>query len=184
MKYNTFVKLRGLIIAALCGLLFLGVWSGCRARQEANTPVSGTPVSPMENPSETPNRPAGEKSPPGPRKGGKPGKPAPVAGTSDFTDIHREILKMQKEPLSKGEDKGDSLRWVVSDAGIKAEFRSDKSKGSTTWNRVKIDYNNNKQYEEKWDFKPDGSIKRQVSPNDDNRYTEEYRLQGEKWVRK
>jgi hypothetical protein len=111
--------------------------------------------------------------------------PAETGGdTAAFTDVHREILKMQKEPLSKGEDKGDSLRWIVSDAGIKAEFRSDKSKGSTTWNRVKIDYNNNKHYEEKWDFKPDGSIKRQVAPNDDDKYTEEYKLQGEKWVLK
>ncbi len=166
MKYATFVKLRALVVALLCGLLFTGMWSGCRARQET---VAVTPAS-LEN--ATP----AETAPP-------KGKPT-VSGTADFTDIHREILKMQKSPLSKGEEKGDSLRWLVSDNGIKAEFRSDKSKGSTIWNRVKIDYNSNKQYEEKWDFKPGGSVKRQVAPNDDGTYTEEYRLQGEKWVRK
>jgi hypothetical protein len=184
MKYTTFVKLRGLVIAAICGLLFLGMWSGCRARQESVSSVSPD-VADVSQP--VPNTPAKPSYPDGPKKQAKNGGNAPkvgVSGTAAFTDVHREILKMQKQPLSNGEDKGESLRWVVSDNGIKAEFRSDKNKGSTTWNRVKIDYNNNKQYEEKWDFKPDGSIKRQVAPNDDNNYTEEYRLQGEKWVLK
>jgi hypothetical protein len=186
VKYATFVKLRSLVIAAICGLLFLGIWSGCSARQEtvATAPVTDTDVSaPDSRAPQTPSYPSGPKRTKPGKNGANTGKP-PVSGTADFTDVHREILKMQKQPLSNGEDKGDSLRWVVSDNGIKAEFRSDRSKGSTTWNRVKIDYNNNKQYEEKWDFKPDGSIKRQVSPNDDNNYTEEYRLQGEKWVLK
>lgn len=183
MKYTTFVKIRGIIIAAVCGLLFLGMWSGCRNRQEIVT--APTPLIAVEVPS-TITPPAYPDGPTG--KSGKSVKPAetaePAGDTAAFTDVHREILKLQKSPLSKGENKGDSLRWIVSDNGIKAEFRSDKGKGSTTWNRVKIDYNNNKQYEEKWDFKPDGSIKRQVSPNDDGNYTEEYRLQGGKWVLK
>lgn len=186
MKYTTFVKLRGLVIAALFGLLFLSMWSGCRARQEAAVPMSPAVVMENSRP-DTPEKstyPSGPKTtkPAGPAKTAKPAKTG--SETAAFTDVHREILKMQKQPLSNGEDKGESLRWVVSDNGIKAEFRSDKNKGSKTWNRVKIDYNSNKQYEEKWDFKPDGSIKRQVSPNDDNNYTEEYRLQGEKWVLK
>ncbi len=191
MKYTTFMRIRGTVIGAACALLGFGMWSGCRERiREVPVPIASTVVSPtapdrLEAPA-YPNGPTGDKPTKSgqPTKTGKPTQTSSVSGTADFTDVHREILKMQKQPLSKGEDKGDSLRWVVSDAGIKAEFRSDKNKGSKTWNRVKIDYNNNKQYEEKWDFKPDGGVKRQVSPNDDGNYTEEYKLQGEKWVRK
>ena len=187
MKYKTFIGMRSTVIAAICVLFSFGLWTGCRQRSEPVPPMptlltASTVVSPPEEKaSDTPaypNGPTGDKP-------GKIGKPSePVGDTAAFTDVHREILKMQKQPLSKGEDKGDSLRWVVSDAGIKAEFRSDKNKGSKTWNRVKIDYNNNKQYEEKWDFKPDGDVKRQVSPSDDGNYTEEYKLQGEKWVQR
>ena len=179
MKYATFTKIRGTVVAGICAALGFGMWSGCRERMRevpVPPPVDVTRPNVSEPPSPLPDGPTGKPK--------QPTKAAPVLGTADFTDVHREIIKMQKSPLTKGEDKGDSLRWVVSDAGIKAEFRSDKSRGSTTWNRVKIDYNNNKHYEEKWDFKPDGSIKRQVAPSDDDNYTEEYKLQGEKWVRK
>jgi hypothetical protein len=90
---------------------------------------------------------------------------------------------LQKEPLTNGTSDGTSRKWVVKTSRFKAEFRCDTAKGFNYWNRVKLDFNNNKRYEEKWDFKPD-TVKRRVAPNDDENYTEEYRLQGETWVRK
>jgi hypothetical protein len=54
-------------------------------------------------------------------------------------------------------------------------------------NRLKVDLDRDEKWDEKWTFASDGGtdgVKRQVAPNDDEAYTEEYRLDGERWRRK
>ncbi|MBC8102994.1 MAG: hypothetical protein H7Z41_10450 [Cytophagales bacterium] len=197
MKYRTFVKFRGAVVAALAALAGVSVFNGCRARQDdqiARTAQTTQTADPAPRTRTNPMPPAAPAYPSGPT--GKTSVSPPAAGprkassavVSDaalrLTDIHREVIRLQKEPITNGEDKGESRRWAVSDNGIKAEFRSDTSKGSKTWNRVKVDFNNNKKFEEKWDFQSGGGIKRRVAPADDENYTQEYRLQGGKWAAK
>ena len=59
--------------------------------------------------------------------------------------------------------------------------------GATKFNRVKIDYNRNEKWEEKWSIDTDDGqevVKRQVAPADDEKYTEEFRLKAGKWAPK
>jgi hypothetical protein len=159
------VRLRAAVIALASLGAITGIFFGCRSSRVASPEP---PVAPAMNAT------------------------APVASVAadapdrnyGLTDIQREVLKLQKEPLTNGASDGKSRKWVVKTSRYKAEFRCDEDKRSRAWNRVKIDFNNNnKKYEERWDFKPD-TVKRRIAPNDDENYTEEYRLQGETWVRK
>lgn len=51
------------------------------------------------------------------------------------------------------------------------------------WNRAKVDLDRDDKFDEKWDFKDDGVVQRQVAPADDEQYSETYRLEGGRWVR-
>ena len=62
-----------------------------------------------------------------------------------------------------------------------------KDEGFAQANRLKIDLNRNGKDDEKWTIEGVGAdmkVKRQLSPNDDGNYSEEYRLVGGAWVRK
>ena len=113
----------------------------------------------------------------------KSADPVPTGATAPLSSRDTEIVTLSKEPLSKGKPAGDSTRWLAVGDGYKAEFRADA--GSGVWNRVKVDLDGDKKWDEKWDFKSDASIKRRVSPADDDNYSAEYRLKsGEtKWTR-
>ena len=56
--------------------------------------------------------------------------------------------------------------------GVVIELRCDQDKGYATWNRAKVDANNNKQFDETWTFKKDGTVERKVAPGDDQNYTQ------------
>lgn len=54
-------------------------------------------------------------------------------------------------------------------------------------NRAKVDLDRDDKFDEKWTFEKDGDawkVKRQVSPHDDESYTQEYRLREGRWVEK
>lgn len=189
MKYKTFVALRaGVATLVLAGIGFVG----CRAVTAPSTepPTQAATASSIgDSYTEQAVETAQTRRPAPQAKPDKPNKPqasTQQAGTqtNELTTWQREVMEMQKQPLTNGEVKSGSRKWVVNGGGMRAEFRSDLDKGFDYWNRVKVDVNLNKRYEERWDFKKDGSIKRRVSPNDDENYTEEYRLQGERWVKK
>ena len=90
---------------------------------------------------------------------------------------------MAKKPLTNGEPSGNSRRWRVKRGRLVIELRSDTNKGSTTWNRAKIDLDGNKQFDEAWDFK-NGEVKRRVAPSDDENYSVTYDLRGSTWVKR
>ena len=187
MKYEQFVRFRAAAIALLLIAAVAGIFIGCREASvspAANTAPIASGTAPQNNNSQVVDNQNSNQPQEQAAGNQAAGNPAPTGDTAAFTDVHRAILKMQKDPLTNGKDDGKTIKWVYKQDGIKAEFRSDKDKGSTTWNRVKIDYNGNKQDDERWDFKPDGSVKRRVSPSDDGNFTEEYTLQGEQWVKK
>lgn len=188
MKYNAFIFLRNGSIAALAGFALFAAFGGCRSKIPAPASVvvdRQQPVNnqPMNNQPMTPMTPvAGNNAPASDNIGNNGGSNAPVSGgasnepttpTAPITALDSEIIGLRSHPLSDGTPASGGTKWVANGNGYRAEFRADA--GSTTWNRVKIDYNNNKQWDEKWDFKPDGSIKRQISPSDDGNYPVQYR---------
>ncbi len=99
-----------------------------------------------------------------------------------LSSIQREILQLQKQPISTGKPDGKgSLKRFIAKDDIKIDMRCDKAKGFTTWNRIKIDLDGDKKYDEKWNFRDDGTVARLVAPDDDENYTVEYRLNKDVW---
>ncbi|MBC8138556.1 MAG: hypothetical protein H8F28_21965 [Fibrella sp.] len=184
MKYKTFMLLRNIGGFGLATLAAVGAFLGCRTATQSNQPSVEPPAynPPPVSQQAVPNVPKQQKPVPT-RPATKPAVPVPSGATAALTSRDTEIVALQKEPLSKGKPAGDSTRWLSVGEGFKAEFRADS--GSNAWNRVKVDLDSDKKWDEKWDFKTDGSIKRRVSPEDDDNYNTEYRLKsGEtKWVR-
>ena len=161
MNYSSFVKLRGVgcvaLIAAPVALLF---FRGTKKSPEL------APKPTIINQPETAN------------------PPRPAGDGGQLSDVDREVLKMQKEPLSNGVPDAKGPKWRVKNGSVVIELRCDKDKGYTTWNRAKVDANNNKQFDETWAFKKDGTVERRVAPNDDQNYTQTFVLDGDKWVAK
>ncbi|MBK9967379.1 MAG: hypothetical protein IPP07_21885 [Holophagales bacterium] len=59
--------------------------------------------------------------------------------------------------------------------------------GQPRVNRLKIDLDRDEKWDEKWTFVTGGGreiVKRQVAPNDDEVYTLEFLLDGERWMPK
>lgn len=103
-----------------------------------------------------------------------------------ITSIDKEILDYQKSGISTGEiDKdGESYKRIINTKDYRLELRNDIKKGFTFWNRIKVDYDKDKNWDEKWTFSKDGKIKREVSPNDNENYEYTYYLKGEQWEKK
>ena len=166
MKYDTFVKLRGVgCLALLVAPIALFV-----VRSNANK--------------------AAEQAAPAMVNEAMPAPPLPGGGATttptegSLSDVDREVLKLQKEPLDRGTPDAKGPKWRVKKGGVVIELRCDQDKGYTTWNRAKIDANNNKQFDETWAFKKDGTVERKVAPGDDQNYTQTFVLSGETWVPK
>jgi hypothetical protein len=161
MKLRTFVILAGLgggtLLAGVVGayLIFMPA-----PRPEAPAPVIAVadeaPVGAAPSPTPTPTATA-----------------APTgSGMRPEDDAALQYL---------GRDIGsDKLKDVSKGRSFKVNVYQDA--GNTTANRVKIDLDRDDKWDEKIDFKPDGVI-RQVAPNDDEKYTETYRLVDGAWVK-
>ena len=158
MKYDSFIKLRGLGCIALIvipvAVLVL--------RAKGNKAVVAPP------PVAVPLAPQAPQS----------------TNNNGLSEVDREVLRLQKEPLSKGTPDSKGLKWRLKNQGVVVELRCDKDKGGDYWNRAKVDANDNKQFDEIWTFKKDGTVERRVAPNDDQNYTQTFRLEGETWVPK
>ncbi|MFZ1573049.1 MAG: hypothetical protein WAT89_09970 [Candidatus Kapaibacterium sp.] len=109
------------------------------------------------------------------------GAPKVIVGAID-----NEILQYQRATniqSGKPDDNG-GVRYFVNTNAYKLDLRSDKAKGFAYWNRIKVDYDKDKQWDEKWSFGKDGKIKREISSSDDGNYDMKYELNGENWERK
>ena len=105
------------------------------------------------------------------------------------------------EPPAAGAEAGDALRpmdnevLALARAGISGDRVKDatagkpykvslyRDAGQTGVNRLKIDLDRDDKWDEKWSIEGE-TIKRQVAPADDEKYSQEYRLRGGAWVRK
>lgn len=190
MKYKTFMLLRNVGGIGIAAVVAVGAFLGCRnATQNHEPAVEPPPSNPpsVSHRSSTNNAskiaPDVETRPATEAVAQKSADPVPTGAAASLSERDKEIVDLQKQPLTVGKPAGDSTRWLSVGSGFKAEFRADA--GSSAWNRVKVDLDNDKKWDEKWDFKGDGSVKRRVSPSDDDNYSAEYRLKsGEtKWVR-
>jgi len=103
-----------------------------------------------------------------------------------LTSIDKLILEYQKKDISDGkiDDQGDSYKKFITTKDFKVDLRCDFKKGYSYWNRIKVDFDKDKKWDEKWSFQKDGTIKKEVSPNDDENYEYSYILNGDKWERK
>lgn len=77
---------------------------------------------------------------------------------------------------------GDKAKDVLPRETFKVNLYADN--GSPTWNRLKVDYNRNEKWDEKWNLTDGQPVKRHVASRDDEVYNLEFRWQGGRWVAK
>lgn len=102
-----------------------------------------------------------------------------------LTSIDRKIINLQKLSLEKNIDKsGKNYKKYKKYAEFIVDMRCDFSKGFSYWNRIKVDLDKDKNYDEKWTFSENGKIRKAVSSNDDELYDIEYELVNNTWIRR
>lgn len=188
MKYRTFILIRNFVGAGLIGLAGFGAVKGCTAVMQqasvtspspheqdrsAQTPRRATPASPARRSTQTP----------------KHQRTLTTAATGNaarqpLSSLDRRVIELSKAPLTNGSSDGAGRKWRVKENRMVVELRSDTAKGFTTWNRIKIDLDRDKNWDEAWDLKPGKPIKRRIAPADDENYTVTYDLQGDTWVKR
>jgi hypothetical protein len=171
MKYKTFARLRLVAILVLCCGAFYGIYK-LAAIGEPISPqgVSGTAV---QEPSATPVVPDEVSA------------ATAWLPSMDMAPFEMEILNTATTAgLDNGTLDGDSRKWRVKTSATTVEYRCDVGKGKTYWNRVKIDRDNDKSFDEKWDIKSGREVKRTVSTSDNGDYDAVYDLKGQTWKRR
>lgn len=173
MRFKTFrtMLIGGLAVVGLGGLLAA---STCCKKEDTKPELTKT--APATTP--TPTTKVAEKTAekPAVTPTGTPTAADPLA----LRPMDQKILDLLDKPAN-----GDKLKDAVSGQSWKVNLYREGS--GTKWNRAKIDLNRNEKWDEKWSIETDDGqevIKRQVAPADDEKYTEEYRLQAGKWVAK
>jgi hypothetical protein len=106
-----------------------------------------------------------------------------VAANGTSRAIDATVRELLKSPLTNGVDDGGSLKYRVKSPPAVIELRCDTAKGFKSWNRVKLDLDGDKKFDEKWTVTASGAIERSVSPNDNDTYTDKYELRGSEWVK-
>jgi hypothetical protein len=183
VKYRTFIVIRNLVVVGVVALGGFGLVRGCGALMAREATPGRVVAAPQLS---TSSRPVAS----GPARSVRAAAPAAYAGGGSAPDrqtvdsLHKEVLQMAKQPISKGEASGNSRKWRVKRGRLVIELRSDTGKGLATWNRAKIDMDGDKQFDEAWDFRPGGEVKRRVAPADDENYSATYDLRGNTWVKR
>lgn len=90
--------------------------------------------------------------------------------------IDQKVLEAVRRPVS-----GDKIKDAFPSEPFKINVYHDA--GETGWNRVKVDYNRNEKWDEKWEFVDGKPTKRMVASKDDEQYDEIYRWADGKWVK-
>ena len=166
MRYKTFRSL--MIVGGVAVVGALGYW-GVRSC----TPRGEQPLEAFRHLLDSPTKP----TPTTPTTKSADATPSAALGPGvmPLRDMDRAVLELAKTPLG-----GDKKKDALPGRPYKVNLYQDK--GSSTPNRAKVDLNRNDKWDEKWTFEPDGKVTRQVAPADDERYTEEWQLAGERWV--
>lgn len=167
MRYKTFRTLAivGVACAGTAGLYSLSRGGGDSAPVPAPSAAAIPAAVPARAPETVANVPA-----------------APAAGVGAVSPdalrpMDREILARVAQGIS-----GDKAKDAVRGRPWKVNLYQDA--GQPRVNRLKIDLDRDEKWDEKWTLTSDGGrevVKRQVAPNDDEAYTLELFLEGERW---
>lgn len=179
MRYTTF---RNLVLAGAVGVGAVGVYAVARNRP-APAPEPAAPKAAPAKQAPVPAVPA--STAPQPAAAAVSAVPASAAPATTaegepLRPMDREILDRVAKGIS-----GDKAKDAVPGRPWKVNLYRDP--GDAGVSRAKIDLNRNERWEEKWTFESKGGqsvVKRQVAPADDEKYTVEYRLDGDHWRRK
>lgn len=172
MKYSTFRLVRLGVIVVLCIGIVIGLRS-CMGCGQQHMRVENHPENRSSQP--TVQSPASQPE----------ARPTLGAAVMPITDADRAVLSYHDSPLVKNlDDSGENYKKFVKASGYNLDLRCDFKKGFDGWNRIKVDWDKDKQWDEKWSFNEKGEVKRQISPDDDGNYAYSYILQGTQWVLK
>ena len=97
-------------------------------------------------------------------------------GEGALRSMDERILEKARQPI-----RGDKIKDAFPSERWKVNIYQDA--GHARPNRLKIDFDRDEKWDEKWTFAGE-EVKRQVAPDDDEVYSEEYRLRAGAWVRK
>lgn len=177
MKYKTF---RNLALFGVLGAGALGVWGLNKLFVKKEAAVAPAPAVASQPASQPAPAVLAPTAAPLPAAAASAPAPATASDPSALRAMDEEILARVAQNIP-----GDKVKDAFSGKPYKVNLYKDA--GQAGVNRLKIDLNRNEKWEEKWSFSTEGGqrvVKRQVAPNDDEKYTEEYRLDGKRWVKK
>jgi hypothetical protein len=100
---------------------------------------------------------------------------AKVAAASGGRPVDDAVLRLLQGPAQ------EKIKDATGGTPYKVNLYSDDR---VRWNRVKIDLDRDEKWDEKWTLAADGTIEREVAPNDDEQYSETYLRSGDAWVRR
>ncbi len=99
-----------------------------------------------------------------------------------LSDIDNKVLEMQLSDITDVKDKsGKNYKKFKKFPTFIIDMRCDFTKGFTTWNRIKVDLDKDKKYDEKWTFRNNGEVIKEISSSDDENYDYEYQMKDKKW---
>lgn len=170
MRYGTFRLLRALVIIGIITGVFMLYVSSITPTYEKSTPSNSSISNTYTPPPST-------------------SASAPVSVTAKVGDkslplsaVDNKVLELQKTEVTKVEDKsGKNYKNYKKLPTFIVDMRCDFTKGFSTWNRIKVDLDKDKNYDEKWTFRNNGDIIKEISSSDDETYNYEYKLSDNTW---
>lgn len=171
MRYTTFRNL-----AIVTGLaLVMGSCGACfylfnRSESKTPPPPTGGPVA-QSGTSSSSSSSSSTNSSSQSFAGGTSGL---TVGADGLRPIDKQIVEFLARPGS-----GEKVKDAFPREKYKVSVYRDGT--DSNWSRIKIDYNRNEKWDEKWTLEAGQPAKRQVASKDDEQYDVEYRWRGGKW---
>jgi hypothetical protein len=150
MKYKTFRN-----ILVLSGVGAVGYGLGHLPSASEKPVVQNAPVQESRQTENVPVQPA---------TGNTQNTPQPLAA-ADANGVDGAMEQALRQSVR------DKIKDAIKGRAFKINLYSDDG---ARWNRAKVDLDRDDKWDEKWTFKPDGSVEKQVAPQDDENYTETF----------
>lgn len=173
MRYRTFIRIQ---IAVAIVLLVIGV-KVCTTYlvPSRNSDTSSESKSSQINTTSNTNSPSQIES-------AKHASTKPGDKVLDMTPIDNKVIELQQTQVTQVLDKsGKNYKKFMKLPDFIVDLRCDFTKGFSSWNRIKVDFDKDKKYDEKWTFRENGQIIKEISSSDNETYDYEYILKGTAW---
>lgn len=173
MRYRTFIRIQ---IAVAIVLLVIGV-KVCTTYlvPTRNSDISSVGANSQTNTTTNTNSPSGIESV-------KHANSKPGDKVLDMTPIDNKVIELQQTQVTQVLDKsGKNYKKFMKFPDFIVDLRCDFTKGFSSWNRIKVDFDKDKNYDEKWTFRENGQIVKEISSSDNETYDYEYILKGTTW---